>query len=165
MWVDLVVSSVLRVIGTEFERMIGHICSWGQVICHCKPSLFAYPPKLTTESHKESVKMAAAVLSTTARKARKKEAAAKKSAEKAASKKAAEKTQLSGVPRLRCQQHCVYSISTSKVSESCEQEADVMPWIWLYLGAACLHLCPSRATYFCFVPHSLCNLPVGKARF
>eukprot|EP00884_Botryococcus_braunii_P016818 jgi/Botrbrau1/381/Bobra.110_2s0036.1 len=67
-----------------------------QVMCHCKPSLFAYPPKLTTESHKESIKMAAAVLSTTARKARKKEAAAKKSAEKAGSKKAAEKMQASG---------------------------------------------------------------------
>jgi 26S proteasome regulatory subunit RPN2 C-terminal domain len=58
--------------------------------------LFAYPPKLTTESHKESVKMAAAVLSTTARKARKKEAAAKKSAEKGSSKKSAEKAQLAG---------------------------------------------------------------------
>jgi 26S proteasome regulatory subunit N2 len=52
------------------------------VVCNCKPSLFAYPPKLTTESQKEAVKMATAVLSTTAKKARKKEQAAKKAAEK-----------------------------------------------------------------------------------
>ena len=54
-----------------------------QVVCKCKPSLFAYPPPVTQEAAAAAAKVPTAVLSTTARardKAKKKE---KKKAEAA----------------------------------------------------------------------------------
>ena len=54
-----------------------------QVVCKCKPSLFAYPPPVTQEAAAAAAKVPTAVLSTTARardKAKKKE---KKKAETA----------------------------------------------------------------------------------
>ena len=56
-----------------------------QVVCKCKPSLFAYPKPVTAEANKVAVKVPTAVLSTTAR-AKKREA----------DKKAADKTEGSG---------------------------------------------------------------------
>ena len=52
-----------------------------QVVCKCKPSLFAYPKPVTAESNKVAVKVNKAVLSTTVR--AKKREADKKAAEKA----------------------------------------------------------------------------------
>jgi 26S proteasome regulatory subunit N2 len=49
----------------------------GQVVCKCKPSLFAYPSAVTQETASAAAKVPTAVLSTTARareKAKKKEA-------------------------------------------------------------------------------------------
>lgn len=51
-----------------------------QVVCKCKPSLFAYPKPVTAESNKVAVTASKAVLSTTAR--AKKREADKKAAEK-----------------------------------------------------------------------------------
>lgn len=51
-----------------------------QVVCKCKPSLFAYPKPVTAEASKVAVKVPTAVLSTTAR--HKKREADKKAAEK-----------------------------------------------------------------------------------
>ena len=57
-----------------------HTAKWSgsamQVVCKCKPSLFAYPPPVTQEAAAAAAKVPTAVLSTTARardKAKKKE--------------------------------------------------------------------------------------------
>ena len=52
-----------------------------QVLCKCKPSLFAYPKPVTAESNKVAVKVNKAVLSTTVRAKRRE--ADKKALEKA----------------------------------------------------------------------------------
>ena len=51
-----------------------------QVVCKCKPSLFAYPKPVTAEASKVATKVPTAALSTTAR--HKKREADKKAAEK-----------------------------------------------------------------------------------
>ncbi|CAL8468543.1 g8083 [Coccomyxa elongata] len=59
-----------------------------QVVCKCKPSLFAYPPPVTQETASTAAKVPTAVLSTTARareKAKKKEAEKKAEGDKPAS--------------------------------------------------------------------------------
>ena len=56
-------------------------CNWLQVVCNSKPSQFAYPPPVTSETKDSAVKVPTAVLSTTARA---KDKAKKKEAEKSA---------------------------------------------------------------------------------
>ena len=56
-------------------------CNSLQVVCNSKPSQFAYPPPVTSETKDSAVKVPTAVLSTTARA---KDKAKKKEAEKSA---------------------------------------------------------------------------------